>query len=444
MGPIQSLEDLFGLVWRRSWMIVLITLIGTGLSAWYAKSLPDTFETAAVLQVESPIISANGGNAQANALQLLQTIEQRLTTRDNLIALIERHDLFSDAPSMTLEDRVAAIRSSIRFQGVSSAAGGGLSAIIIAAQASTADNAARVANDLAQSVLDLGAEGKRATIDANTAFFKEEETRIWQTMTDLESKIATYREANRGALPGAREARQDELNQIEASLRTLDQEIAGLQAEAASIRALTSLRSTDRRRLEDIAQRLSVLTAQRAPLDARKAALYSGLGDTAEIDRVLSGYERQLRQLQDQYSVVSARLAEAETSQRLSERQQTERFSMLERAIIPEYPLGAGGKRIAVAGAVVSAGAALTLAFILDLMFPAIRSSSQMERELNIRPIVAIPEVPARRRKAKGRGPISSLIGNEYASLPSSGLHRYATIALGGAIVMVVALAAMA
>lgn len=435
MGPIQTIEDLIGLIWRRRWLIALITIIGTALGAVYAKSRPDLFETAAVIQVEQPMLAEGSASSPVNVLQVLQTIEQRLTTRDNLLALIDRHGLFADTPAMTVEDRVVAMRSAINFQSVSNATGGGLSAIIISAQTGTAEAAASVANDLAQSVLDMGADDKQANADARSVFFKEEEARIWTAISALEQEIAAYRETHRAALPGAREARQDELTQLATNIRALDQELAGLQGEEASIRALQTLRATDRRRLEDIAQAASVLQAQRAPLVARNAELDGSLGDVAEVDRVISAYDRQLGQLQDQYSVVSTRLAEAETAQRLATSQQTERFSLLERAIIPEYPLGSGGKKIAIAGAIVSAGLAMTLAFLLDLMRPAIRTSGQLERELNLRPIVAIPDIHPRTRAARGRKVIKSLIESETGRLSAKGVPRTLVI-LGSAVVV--------
>lgn len=444
MGPIQTLDDLIGMIWRRRWMIALIAIFGTALGAWYAKSRPDTFEAAAVIQVEQPMVTEGSATTAVNALQVLQTIEQKLTTRDNLLALIDRHGLFTDTPGLSVEDRVAAMRSAIRFQLVSNATGGGLSAIIISAQTGTAESAARVANDLVQSVLDMGAGDKQANADARSVFFTEEEARIWTAINALESEIANYREANRAALPGAREARQDELTQLSTDIRALDQELAGLQGEEASIRALQTLRATDRRRLEDIAQRLSVLQAQRAPLLARNAELDGSLGDVAEVDRVLSAYDRQLRQLQDQYSVVSTRLAEAETARRLATSQQTERFSLLERAIIPDYPLGSGGKKLAIAGAVVSGGLALTVAFLLDLMKPAIRTSGQLERELNLRPIVAIPDIHPRTRAARGRKAIKSLIESEAGRLPFAGAIGNAAILCAAALVLIVTVASLA
>ncbi|MFN4129417.1 MAG: hypothetical protein ACK4GC_06335, partial [Paracoccaceae bacterium] len=294
-----------------------------------------------------------------------------------------------------------------------------------------------------QNVLDMGAEGKRATTEASFGFFKEKENRLWGQITALESEIAAYRSANRSALPGVREARQDQIAELETSLRALDQETTGLSSEETQLRALQTQRATDRRRLDDIGQRLSVLVAQRAPLAERKAALEATLGDTAEVERVLSAYERQLRQLQDQYTVVSQRMAEAETAQSLASRQQTERFSMLERAITPDYPLGSGVRKIAVFGLIASMGLGMVLAFMLELIHPVIRTAAQMERELNLRPVVSIPEVKRRSREPLGRKAITTLIESEAGRLPAMvGLRGMIT--LGGAgLLLLIALASM-
>ena len=442
MGPIQTVEDLVGLIRRRFWLIFAVSLIGTLGAVWYAKTRPEVFEAAAVLQVELPMVtdSSQATALPVSVLQLLTSIEQRLTSRDNIIALIERHNLFSDAPALSLEDRIFVMRQSVSFQSVTGSSGA-LSALVISAQAGKAEDAARVANDLAQNVLDMGAEGKRATTEASFDFFKEQENRLWGQITELESEVAAYRDANRSALPGVREARQDEVAQLETSLRVLEQEINGLRSEEAQLLGLQTLRATDRRRLDDISQRLSVLTAQRAPLAERKAVVEATFGDTAEVERALSAYERQLRQLQDQYTVVSQRMAEAETAQSLASRQQTERFSMLERAITPEYPRGSGRKKIAIAGLFGSAGLGLMLAFVLDLIKPVIRTAAQMERELNLRPVVCIPEVSRDSRKPLGRKTITSLIENEAGRLTNMSGLRGALILGGVGLMLLVVLA---
>lgn len=436
MGPIQTFEDLIGLLVRRRMVIALVAILGTVLAAVYAKSRPDLYETAAVISVQQASVSNRAEGLETSPAQVLQNIEQRLMTRDNVIALIERHGLFADAPGLSVEDKVAITRNAIQFQSVSSATGGGLSAIIISAQSDTAEGAARIANDLAQSMLDMGAAEKRVAADATYDFFKSEEARLWQELARLDAETAAFRETHREALPANREIRQNEATEVNAALRQLDQNLTALQSEEARINAIEVLRATDRRRLEEITQQKAVLAAQRDQLAARKAALDAAFSGAAEVDRSLSVYDRQQRQLQDQYAVVSQRLAEAETARRLAENQQNERFSLLERAITPEYPLGSGGKRIAMAGAVASFGLGLALAFLLDLLHPALRTSAQVQRELNLTPIVAIPEVTDQQKKSRTRRLINSLIESEAGRVSQTDFVGNAAILFAAALLL--------
>lgn len=442
MGQIQSIEELIGLVLRRRWLIIGLTVLGMLVSAIYAKSRPDIYESIAVIQIEAPAVSeSNGGAAQAasGAAQVLQTIEQRLTTRENLTAMIERHGLFADLPGLPIDKKILLLRNAITFQAVDSAAGQtfgqarSISAILIYARLGRADLAARVANDFAQGILDQSAAGQRARAEQNVTFFQEEETRIWQAITGLETEIAAYKNANADAMPTLRDARRDELAGLDSDLRRVDQDRATLAGEKAVIEAKQTLRETDRRQLDDIAARLDVLDAQTASIAARRQAVQTALATTPEVERVLSGYDRQLKQLQDQYDVITQRMAEAETTQRLAERQQAERFTLLERAIVPEYSMGSGGRKIAIAGSFASLLAALALAFLLDLAKPVVRTAAQMQRQLDLQPVVCIPEI----RAPKGRfgTVILRLIGDP--AKPMFGMPRYLVIAAATALVLI-------
>lgn len=64
--------------------------------------------------------------------------------------------------------------------------------------------------------------------------------------------------------------------------------------------------------------------------------------------------------------------------------------------------------------------AALGLAFALDLLKPVVRTSAQMERQLGLRPIVAIPEIdlPNRPRRGPGGGPGAGDFRRKMLALP--------------------------
>ena len=447
MGQIQSIEELIGLILRRRWLIIGLTLIGMIAAVLYAKSRPDMFETAAVIQIQSPTLAPTADAAApagGGAAQVLQMIEQRLTTRENLVAMIDRHGLFGDLPAATLDEKVMMLRQAVTFQAVDSAAGQtsgqarSISAILIYAKLGNADLAARVANDFAQGILDQSAAGQRNRATESVDFFKEEESRVWKDISALESEVAAYKSANADALPTLRESRRDELTGFDDDLRQVDQDRVALAGQRAVIEQKQNLRETDRRQLDEIAAQIEVLDAQITAITARRDAIQKALAATPEVERVLNGYERRLTQLQEQYDVITQRMAESLTTQRLAERQQAERFTLLERAITPEYPLGNGGKKIAMAGSVLSLVCALLVAFLLDLAKPVVRTAAQMQRQLDLQPVICIPEMRVRK----------GVLGNAALRLiddpnrPIFGLPRFAVIA-GATTLLLIATASM-
>lgn len=442
MGQIQSLEEFFNLLLRRRWLIIVVTVIGTLMAAVYAKSRPDTYETAAVIQVEGAAVQGSEGERSNAAAQTLQMIEQRLTTRENLSAVIERHGLYADLTGLSQDRKIGMLRTAISFQGVDSAAGQGfgqarnLSAIIVFARMGDAELAARVANDFAQGILDMSASSQRTRADLNVAFFREEVERISAEIGRLDTEVADYKNANAASLPTLRDTKRDEMVSLDTDLRRLRQDKLALESEVAQINAKESLRETDRRALDDLAARGAVLDSQIASSAARRVELEAALSTSPEVERVLGGFEREMQQLRAQFDAASARMSQAETDARLAERQQAERFTLLERAIVPEAAMGGSNKKIAVAGALGSLFAAVGLAFLLDLMFPVVRTAAQMERQLDLRPVVSIPEVHPAKTKKAGRGLMKLL---DDPTKPLFGLPRFAVISAGVTMVLLAA-----
>lgn len=443
MGQIQSFDELLNFLWRRRWLILVVTVLGALAAALYAKSRPDTYETAAVIQVQSAAVQGTEGQRSSAASVRLQAIEQRLTTRENLAAMIERHGLYADLP-LSLDKKIDLLRAAVSFQAVDSAAGQtfgeprAISAILIFARMGEAELAARVANDFAQGILDQSAQGQRDRADLNVTFFREEVARLGAEITRVEAEMAAFKNANAGFLPELRDALRDEMVSLDADLRRQEQDRVALEGEAARINARQTLRETDRRALEDIAAQVGVVQAQIAAIAGRKAEIQAELAQSPEVERVLAGFERDLQQLRSQHDAATTRMAEAELEARLAALQQAERFTLLERAIVPEGAMGGSNRKIAIAGAIASLVAGLAIAFVLDLMFPVVRTAAQMERQLDIRPVVSIPEVLPARKTHPGKGLMKLL---DDPSKPLLGLPRYAVLAAAATLVLLTAAA---
>lgn len=395
MGPIQSFDEFLNLLFRRWPLIALVLAVGTLLSVLIALSKPQVYESVAVIQVETPVIGATE-SATSEIARLLQTIEQRLTTRDALLAVMDRHGLFADAPGLSLEQKLFALRSAISFQSIASASAQtygqptSVSALLITARLGNAEQAARVANDFAQGVLDMSVAQQASRARDSLNFFSAEETRLAAQIAALEAEIAAYKNANVGALTlGTASDRAA----LETDLRRVSQQVLAVQAERAALQAKERLRETDRRRIEDLTVQEGVLAQQLQGLEAQRDALLAQEAQSPEVERQLGAYDRQLQQMQSQYEAATARKSEAEISLRLEEENHSEHFTLLERAIVPEYPAGGGRKKIAIAGVLASLFAALQIAFLLDVLHPVLRSAAQMQRELDIRPVISIPDL---------------------------------------------------
>jgi len=91
--------------------------------------------------------------------------------------------------------------------------------------------------------------------------------------------------------------------------------------------------------------------------------------------------------------------------QMLEASQKTDSFTVLEKALPPDWPIAPSRKRILAMGGVLSVMLALSLVFVLEMRSPVIWTRGQMERQLRLRAVAAIPvlETPRKRRIRKLR-----------------------------------------
>ncbi|MEO1493036.1 MAG: Wzz/FepE/Etk N-terminal domain-containing protein [Pseudomonadota bacterium] len=141
---------------------------------------------------------------------------------------------------------------------------------------------------------------------------------------------------------------------------------------------------------------LGHLASQKAGLTARAEELRMSVRQTPEVELSLSAFERRRLDLQDQLSAIITKRAEAETGEKLEVNQQAERFELIERAHVPDRPISPNRKKIVVVGGALSIAMAIGIAFMLETLRPAIRTSAQLRRHLDLRAVVAIPHIRTR------------------------------------------------
>jgi len=140
-------------------------------------------------------------------------------------------------------------------------------------------------------------------------------------------------------------------------------------------------------------------------LAVRREELKTSIARTPQVGIDLNSLERRLAGLQVQFQETVRKRSAAETGQKLEVNQQAERFEVIEQAQTPDGPESPNRVMIAALGSVASLGLSVGLAVLFEMLNRAIYTASDLERRLQLRPLMTIPYIrtEADRRRSRMR-----------------------------------------
>ena len=407
MGPLSSIPEFLSFLRRRWLLIALVAFLGAlggVIAALYSERV---YSATAVIQVITPVIDGEGAAVATTLARRIQTLEQQLMSRENLLDLARRYEMFADT-NLTANEQVHLLRQSISIQSIAAvhsgyASDGAISGLVISASASEPEVAAAIGNELADMLLQQTAASRHESAQAALRFYQGEEARLQTEISALDDRIVTFQTDNDSLLPGAQVLRREDLRRLEENRLEIEREIVQLQAERATLDA-TSTRTVTLRRVVQLDDEIASRNDEAALIAARIGTIRAELVQAPEIAREMAAMDRAMTQLQSQLASVSERRRDAELGLRIEDDQQSVRFVLLEAALAPEYPISSGRRKIAMVGVLGGIVAGFGLAFLLELLRPVLRTARQMEREMQLRPVISIPYTPTageeRRKRA--------------------------------------------
>ena len=413
MGPIYSLADFLDMLRRRVGLISAVIITGCFVAVFWALSIPHTFQSSEVIQIEQPKISDDlaRSTVEGSSARRLQLIEQQLMARSNLEGLIEEFDLYANLSALKMSEKVDLLRRSVSITGVAAVRegfgdDGAISVLTITAEMDDAELAQTVADALSNQTRELSATQRREQTRETLEFFQQQEDALQAEITVQENDLSVFRSENDISIEGSLEFRRSELASLNDALLALDREIITAQLERDNIdRSGNTRAATVKREEEELKRLLNSLTTQRQLLQGRRETLSASIETRPEVERALAEFERRMTQLRGQLDVVSTRRNEAEVGFNLESAARGEQFITLEEARVPDFPVSMSRKKRVMMGVAASAILGLVLAFLMELRHPVIRTARQMERETGLMPVVAIPET----KQPKERKGISKL-----------------------------------
>ena len=410
MGHLASPRGFLRMIFRRMPLILAIVIAGCMASVWFALSRPKLFEATAVIQIETPQVAEQlaGQAMAAGAENQLELIKQKLMSRDNMIAVIDEFGLFEG--NMPITEKVFLLRESVTIfelldQSQSWRPDIHPSGLVILVRLDDAEKAAAVANNFLDSIVDEARARSEGRAARTLEFFVAEEARVSTEIEEVEAIIAEFKQVNVASLPEGLASQRDRLTRMVESQIEIDQQLIALET------------SSDRLRDDERDRQRALLNQQRTLISDTITDIETALAAAPEIERRLSALSRQLEQLNTEYEVVTQRRTEAAMNQQLEEQNQAERFEVLETAIVPEFPITASRRKIALAGGMAAVALALAAAVVAELAGGRIRTASQLEAQLGVRPVIVVPTLETRSRRRRRRFGILALIAALLAAI---------------------------
>jgi uncharacterized protein involved in exopolysaccharide biosynthesis len=298
------------------------------LAAVAAYFWPPMYRSTGTILIEQQEIPEDlvHSSISSYADERVQVISQHVMTSANLLEIISKYNLYAaERVTETREAVVDKMRDEIKLEMISADVvdprQGRATKATIAFSVSY-DNrsprvAAAVANELTSLYLRENLETRKQQAAGTVDFLSGESARIGSQVTELEQKIADFKTKNENSLPEYSQLNvqlasraQDDVRELDARIRALDQQIVFLDSQLAQINPTGTLYSDKTGlRVMSSADQLKLLKSEYA----RAVATYTNTHpDVVRLKSEIEGLEKDLGS-QSNYRDVERELNQART-----------------------------------------------------------------------------------------------------------------------------------
>jgi len=413
-GRFLSPRYYLGVVKRRLLhFLVPVTLIAPAGVA-VVMLLPAIYLSQGKILVESQRIPTELVRPTVTSLaaERIQVMEQRLMTRDNIMAIIDKFKLFADRRNvLSTTELVDLVRSRTHIKPIEFAQRRSPNdrvtmAFTIGFEHEQPDIAAKVAGELVTLILNEDLRNRTGRASETTTFLAREVNRLQGELIAVEAQVVEAKRALDGRAQAALERRQASLAQTTAQL-------AKLKAERV---AKANQLSWNHPEVQSLHGRISALERTLAPPVSNQ---------TQESDVGLKSLEKRQEGVRKSLEDASAKLAAARMGEALERDQQAEKLEVIEQPAQPQEPIKP--KRMKLLGVVLAlalfAGAGLAIA--TEALDSTIRGRGDLAGLVESRLIVTLPYIETRRDRIWRKLRILRTFAILLAVLSAAGVAAY-------------------
>ena len=311
--------------WRRRGTFLVVASIFAVLTVAMALLLPPTYTAGATILIEQQEIPQELVRSAVTSFadQRVQVISQRVMTTQNLLALIERYNLYPEIRfAKPREVLLLKMRQDISMKMISAdvidpRSGRPTQATIafsVSYKSHSPELALKVANDLTSLYLNENLTSRTQMAEQTSSFFSSEATRLQKRILELDKELSDFKQKNHDKLPDLAqlniqisERTELDLRDAENRIGALDSQRVLLEAQLAQINPTMQVFSDTGLRVMNAEDRLKALKSQLAGYKARYAP---GHPDIVNAEREVAGLEKEVK-ADDGTSDVARQLDEA-------------------------------------------------------------------------------------------------------------------------------------
>lgn len=336
---------------------------------------PPTFLSEGKILVQSQQIPIDlvRPTVTATAAERLATIEQRVMTRDNLLKIVDKYQLFANQrDTLSRTDMLDAMKANIVVKPVEldvqrRQTENFTVAITVGFTDRQPDVATKVANELITLFLNEDARNRTARATETTKFLQQEVQKLQSDLTSIDAKILASNK------------------QVSAAPEVTLPQLTALKADLAQKTAIYSPSHPEVKRLKAAIAALEKVTVPAA----QPAAATRGFSTNEPLDPLWL----QRMGIQQNLETTAQKLAAAQRGESLERDQFAERLEVLEQAVSPQKPVKPNRPKIIALAFLAALAAGFGGIMAVESFDKTIRRSQDLLSVANGQLIVAIPYI---------------------------------------------------
>ncbi|MBF8671018.1 lipopolysaccharide biosynthesis protein [Pseudomonas putida] len=230
-----SLRDYIAIIKDRALLLGVSIVVILAATVAVAVMVPPIYQSTGTILVESQQISPElvSTNNTSFADERIEVIRQRVMTRENLLRIIDKYNLFPDK-RFSDSDKIDHMRSAIVVETLTTYVRGRGEATVafnVSFEHKLPEVAKEVADELVTLFLNENLKQRTERANETTEFLTQEANKLGAELASLENQLADFKQAHANALPEHQTLRMNMLSRSELEFREVDRDYKAAQEE---------------------------------------------------------------------------------------------------------------------------------------------------------------------------------------------------------------------